>query len=62
MGFLSLFAGVLIIAAVVSFVMSLLGVIVVGALRLLPIVFIVFAVVFFIRGGKIHIEFPNRRR
>ena len=48
-------AGLLIIAAVVSLVLSLLGVIVVGALRILPVVFVVLAAVFFLSGGLIDV-------
>ena len=51
-------AGLLIIAAVVSLVLSLLGVIVVGALRILPVVFVVLAAVFF----RIDVHLPDKWR
>lgn len=55
-------AGLLIIAAVVSLVLSLLGVIVVGALRILPVVFVVLAAVFFLSGGSIDVHLPDKWR
>lgn len=55
-------AGLLIIAAVVSLVLSLLGVIVVGALRILPVVFVVLAAVFFLSGGLIDVHLPDKWR
>jgi uncharacterized Tic20 family protein len=55
-------AGLLIIAAVVSLVLSLLGVIVMGALRILPVVFVVLAAVFFLSGGRIDVHLPDKWR
>lgn len=55
-------AGLLIIAAVVSLVLSLLGVIVVGALRILPVVFVILAAVFFLSGGRVDIHLPDSWR
>lgn len=55
-------AGLLIIAAVVSLVLSLLGVIVVGALRILPVVFVILAAVFFLSGGRVDIHLPDTWR
>lgn len=49
-----------IVAFVVSLVISFLVNIVAGALSLLPAIFVIVAIWFFVRGGKIHIEFPDR--
>lgn len=51
----------LVIAFVVSLVISFLVNIVAGALSLLPAIFVIVAIWFFVKGGKIHIEFPDRR-
>lgn len=62
MSILYAIAGLLIIAAVVSLVLSLLGVIVVGALRILPVVFVILAAVFFLSGGRVDIHLPDSWR
>lgn len=62
MSILYALAGLLIIAAVVSLVLSLLGVIVVGALRVLPVVFAILAAVFFLSGGRVDVHLPDSWR
>lgn len=59
MGFLTTLAVLLVIAAVISVVLAFLGVVVGVAFHLLPFVLLVLAVVFFIKGGKVHIEWPG---
>lgn len=56
----ALFA-LLIVAFVVSLVISILVNIVAGALSMLPAIFVIVAIWFFVRGGRIHVEFPDRR-
>ena len=56
----ALFA-LLIVAFVVSLVISFLVNIVAGALSMLPAIFVIVAIWFFVRGGRIHVEFPDRR-
>lgn len=51
----------LIVAFVVSLVISLLVNIVAGALSMLPAIFMIVVIWFFVRGGRIHVEFPDRR-
>ena len=51
----------LVVAFVVSLVVSFLVNIFAGALSLLPAVFVILVIWFFVKGGKIHIDFPNRR-
>ncbi|MDO4428352.1 MAG: hypothetical protein Q4B91_02430 [Atopobiaceae bacterium] len=51
----------LIVAFVVSLVISFLVNIVAGALSMLPAIFVIVAIWFFVRGGKIRVEFPDRR-
>ena len=62
MSILYALADLLIIAAVVSLVLSLLGVIVVGALRVLPVVFVILAAVFFLSGGRVDVHLPDSWR
>lgn len=62
MSILYALAGLLIIAAVVSLVLSLLGVIVVGALRVLPVVFVILAAVFFLSGGRVDVHLTDSWR
>lgn len=62
MSILYALAGLLIIAAVVSLVLSLLGVIVVGTLRVLPVVFVILAAVFFLSGGRVDVHLPDSWR
>lgn len=50
----------LLIAFVVSMVISFLVNIVAGALSMLPAIFVIVAIWFFVRGGRIHIDFPGR--
>ncbi len=49
-----------VVAFVVSLVISFLVNIVAGALSLLPAIFVIVAIWFFVRGGRIHIDFPGR--
>lgn len=51
----------LIVAFVVSLVISFLVNVVAGALSMLPAIFVIVVIWFFVRGGKIHVEFPDRR-
>ena len=51
----------LVVAFVVSLVVSFLVNIFAGALSLLPAVFVILLIWFFVKGGKIHVEFPDRR-
>ena len=51
----------LLVAFVVSLVISFLVNIVAGALSMLPAIFVIVAIWFFVRGGRIHIDFPDRR-
>ena len=51
----------LVVAFVVSLVISFLVSVVAGALSLLPAIFVILVIWFFVRGGKIHVEFPDRR-
>lgn len=51
----------LLVAFAVSLVISLLVSIVAGALSLLPAIFVIVVIWFFLRGGRIHVEFPDRR-
>lgn len=60
MSLLTTIAALLIVAAVISFVLSLLGVVITGALRLLPGVLVVLAVIFFAQGGKVDLHFPDK--
>lgn len=62
MGILTTLACLFIAAAVISLVLALLGVVVGAAFHLLPIVFIVLAVLFFVKGGKVHVEWPKDDR
>lgn len=59
MGLLTTLACLFIAAAVISVILGLLGVVVGAAIHLLPIVFIVLAVLFFVKGGKVHVEWPK---
>ena len=61
MQILGVLLALLVVAFVVSLLISFLVNIVAGALSLLPAVFVILAIWFFIKGGKIHIEFPDRR-
>ena len=51
----------LVVAFVVSLVISFLVSVAAGALSLLPAIFVILVIWFFVRGGKIHVEFPDRR-
>lgn len=59
MSWLTIIAALLVLAAIISLVLSLLGVLIVGALKLLPGVFIVLAVIFFMCGGRIDVHMPD---
>lgn len=59
MEFLTTLALLFLAAAAISIVLAVLGVVAGVAIKLLPIVFIVLAVLFFIKGGKVHIEWPR---
>ena len=54
-------AAILLAAAVISLVVPFVVNVVLGALSLLPIVLVGLAVLFFAKGGKVRIEFPDRR-
>ena len=54
-------AALLLVAAVISLIVSFVVNVVLGALSLLPIVLVGLAVLFFAKGGKVRIEFPDRR-
>lgn len=54
-------AALLLVAAVISLIVSFVVNVVLGALSLLPIVLLGLAVLFFAKGGKVRIEFPDRR-
>lgn len=54
-------AAILLAAAVISLIVSFVVNVVLGALSLLPIVLVGLAVLFFVKGGKVRIEFPDRR-
>lgn len=60
MSILYIIAALLVIAAVISLVLSLLGIVVTGALKLLPGVFIVLAIIFFARGGRIDVHVQDK--
>lgn len=59
MSILTTIAVLLIVAAAISVALALLGVVVGVAFHLLPIVLVVVAVLFFIKGGKVHVEWPH---
>ena len=59
MSILTTIAVLLIVAAAISVALALLGVVVGVAFHLLPIVIVVVAVLFFIKGGKVHVEWPH---
>lgn len=50
----------LIAAAIISLVLSALGVVVAGALKLLPGVLVVLAIIFFAQGGHIDVHIPGK--
>lgn len=50
-----------VVAFVVSLVISFLVNIVAGALSMLPAIFVIVAIWFFVRGGRIRVDFPDRR-
>lgn len=60
MSFLTSLAVLLVLAAIISLVLSLLGVLVTGALKILPGVLIVLAILFFVQGGSIDLKFPDK--
>ncbi|MBM6816290.1 hypothetical protein H6A23_03805 [Olsenella uli] len=53
-------AALLLVAAVISLIVSFVVNVILGALSLLPIVLLGLAVLFFAKGGKVRIEFPDR--
>ena len=59
MEFLTTLALLFLAAAVISIALSVLGVVAGFAIKLLPIVFIVLAALFFVKGGRVHIEWPR---
>ena len=61
MQIVSALLALLLVAFVVSLVISFLVNIVAGALSLLPAIFVIVVIWFFVRGGMIRIEFPGRR-
>ena len=60
MSLITLIAFLFLAAFVLSVVLSLMGLVLVGALKVLPIVFIVLAVLFFVKGGKVHVRWPKK--
>lgn len=62
MSLLTLIAALLVAGALVSFVLALAGVLIGLAFKLLPVVLLVLAVLFFIRGGSVTVELPERWR
>ena len=60
MSMVYLIAVLLIVAAIVSLVLSALGLVVAGALKLLPGVLIVLAIIFFAQGGHIDVHVPEK--
>lgn len=55
--FLALIAIAMVVALVISFVVNVIA----GALSLLPVVLVLLVIWFFVRGGRVHVEFPDRR-
>ena len=60
MSLITLFAFLFLAAFVLSVVFSLMGLVLVGALKVLPMVFVVLAVLFFMKGGKMHVQWPKK--
>lgn len=60
MSLLSTLAVLLVIAAIISLVLSLMGVLITGVLKLLPGVLIVLAIIFFAQGGSVDLHFPEK--
>lgn len=60
MSMVYLIAVLLIAAAIISLVLSALGVVVAGALKLLPGVLVVLAIIFFAQGGHIDVHIPEK--
>lgn len=60
MPYLQLLVIILVAAAIISLILSFLGILVVGALRLLPIVFIVIAIGVFMGKIKISVRRGDR--
>lgn len=60
MQFFGALIALLFVAFLVSIAVSFLVSVVAGALSLLPVVFVILLIWFFVRGGKIRIEFPDR--
>lgn len=59
MQILTLIAIVLVIAAVISLVLAFMGAVVGIAFQLLPFVLIALAILFFIKGGRVHVEWNS---
>lgn len=59
MGMLTTLALIFVALAVLALVLSLAGVVVGLAFKLLPLALIVLAVLFFVKGGKVHLEWPK---
>ena len=59
MGILVTLACLVLLAAIISLVLAMTGLVVGLAFKLLPIVLIVLAVLFFTRGGKVTLELPQ---
>lgn len=60
MSMVYLIVALLIAAAIISLVLSALGVVVAGALKLLPGVLVVLAIIFFAQGGHIDVHIPEK--
>ena len=59
MGMLTTLALIFVALAVLALVLSIAGVVVGLAFKLLPLALIVLAVLFFVKGGKVHLEWPK---
>lgn len=62
MFWVSLFIGLLVVAAVISFVLSLIGVLFVGMLRLIPVVFVILVIAVLLGKVKIAIVHDDKDR
>ena len=62
MFWVSLFIGLLVVAAVISFVLSLIGVLFVGMLRLIPVVFVILVIAVLLGKVKITIVHDDKDR
>ncbi len=61
MEILTFIAIVLVIAAVISLVLAFMGAVVGIAFQLLPFVLIALAILFFVKGGRVHVEWSSNK-